>query len=639
MKALFSRAVLAFILFALFLVSGFQNCASSFRSTTQPIKTPGASVKDPWATGSEDGGGSDNDGGNGFPGYDGDDDNNTGGDKCAASTRSFNVIATTTSNAVYNYSASYKMDALCSDIEKDKYAFIMAKVNNVNHLYNPSSRTWTPLSSITSYNSYALQLPKTENQYPFTFFNFSSVDLVELGGSELFAGYGVGSNVSAAVNEMLAYRDTSHPNGRYNRVMQVPSQETSIAIVTNGTAESNFTATATVLVRQADYNKEGYFFIAARTPEPPVGTANPPPPTWFLYDGTTWTEYTPGVIKTVGAKQALKNKTLSLSYNAKTKDVAGWWLYAGYGASETLSTAFAAFETNSQRTRNQNQYIISTSALDENNWRVQHNVISSALKDFTVTARTTVATAHKDLKGYVLMAALLGDNAWVLKPGNPRDPNNPFDPNDPNRSMWILWDGKMEGFGAPYKLSEKSDQTIYMVKNSDITSLGGAKVLVGYGVGDNIIAAVEECLGKVRYNEIITVEKQLFSASITVPQTYDVNSTVVNLNVSINIYPDYLDYDKTDYYYYLAAVSPDGTQLFAFSSALGGWVLYDSTKPEQMYMNKPSPDLLKNYSKTFQFSGKDLALYKGFTLFTGYGTTVQDMIDRKHMNQTGVVVK
>ena len=355
MKALFSRAVLAFIFFTIFLVSGFQNCASSFRSTTQPITTPGASVKDPWVDGSgneddEDGGGDT------FPGYDpdpGDDDDDTTGDKCLGSTRTFNVTTNTTSNAVYNYSASFRMDALCVDIEKDKHAFMMAKLNNVNYLYNPTTKGWVALSTITTFNAYALQLPKTAAQYPFNFANFTNLDLVELGGAEVYAGYGLGSSISAAVTEMLAYRDTAHASGRYNRVMQVPSQETSIAIVTNGTAESNFSASATVLVRQSDYNKQGFFFIAARTPEPAAGTVNPPAPIWFLYDGTTWTEYAAGVIKTVGAKQALKNKTLSLSYNAKTKDVAGWWLYAGYGIGETAATAFDLFVSNSQRTRGQ----------------------------------------------------------------------------------------------------------------------------------------------------------------------------------------------------------------------------------------------------------------------------------------------
>jgi hypothetical protein len=604
MKTLFSRAVLVLIFLSIVLVSSFQNCADTYRSAGF-IAASSSSIKDPVTDDDDD---NNNDGLGGSPEFPVDPGTGPvgGTPSCEGSTKIFNVIVETTASSVFDYSAKYKMDVACPDIVKDKFAFMVLKWNNVNYLYNPTSKGWAVWNGTTgSLSAFAISLPKIASQYPFNYFNFASMDFVELGGAQVYSGYGIGSTADAAANEMLAYRDSTHAAGRYNLVYQVPLQPASVVIQTFGNSASTFNASATVFVRHSDYTKQGFYFIGAGSPDGQ---------TWATYDGSGsngWVIFNGSNAVSVGGKQALKNKVLTMSATVKTADVANWHLYAGYAVGENLNAAFQIFYANSQGTRNSNPYIIPlnpSTTLDPNNWTVT-GTVSGVLASYTARANIGIATAHVNKQGFYLLGAQIGDKLHIL---------------DIAKNQWQLWDGAMASYDPANKkaLVSTTGNGITLGSNLDVTSLGGAILLAGYGVGDNILGAVNDCVANVRWKTIATIEKQSLAGVAVIPNFIKTSTALVE--VAVQIFPDYRDYGLAGKYY-IGAMSPDGATILIYNGT--SWITYNDTLSDSLYT--ASSNALTNYGKIIRTSGVELASVSGWSLMVGHGKSVKDMVDRR----------
>ncbi len=600
MKVVFKRSLLLVSFLTILLISGFQNCASKFESS-KSVAPAASTVPDPFAAANGANGTGSTTVGTPDTGSGG-----SGGATTCTASKTFNVITSTTTTSVFDYSASYKIDVACADVAKDKFAFVAAQFGGVNYVYNPNTKLWTSYVPGSDMTSFAIVLPKQISSYPFSYFSFSGLDFAELGGAKIFSGYGLGSTPKAAFDELFLFRDLTHSEGRYNVVYTVPVQPAAVSINVSSSTAAQFNADATVLVRSADYNKMGYYFIGATSPD---GLS------WYTYDGQNWAAYNANSPVSFGAKTNLKNKVLHTTYAIATGQLANYKLYAGYAASDTLAAAFTAFINNSQGTRNTDGYVIGAPA--SSNWAVTADVTGN-LVSYSVKVALTVATADLQKDGYYLLFALFENKYYILNV------------KDSTHQDWVLWDGAMAGFSGPIKLASKTGtNSLTMTANMDVTPFGGALLYAGYGVGNNIVAAVNEALAVTRWKQIATIAVQNFSGEAIIP-TYN-KTSAANVDLQFYIRPGYKDYGQAGRYY-IAASAPDGT-FYVYNGST--WILFNDVNNDLLFTDKV--DVLVNYSKKITMKGTDLAPFAGWKLYVGYGKNIQDMLDR-HLFTDGVAL-
>lgn len=149
----------------------------------------------------------------------------------------FNIISTV-SGALSNYSVKIDMTFNSADNNSAGAIFLVAAINSqyyvctngcINNqwvLFNSNSNTsdWS-LSGLKS----AVGVSNSGTTGSQTIYNYAS-DLTSVGGAEVYAGYGLGNSTSAALTEMMNYRSTYFPSGRFIKVMTVPYQNRSISI-------------------------------------------------------------------------------------------------------------------------------------------------------------------------------------------------------------------------------------------------------------------------------------------------------------------------------------------------------------------------------------------------------------------------
>lgn len=88
-------------------------------------------------------------------------------------------------------------------------------------------------------------------------------------------------------------------------------------------------------------------------------------------------------------------------------------------------------------------------------------IASGPLNALTLSARITIASADRNVDGYIYIAALLGDT-WFFLDG----------------SRWVPWRG---GAIPAYFSGALTDRTVLLADAIDATPLAGGQIIVGYG--------------------------------------------------------------------------------------------------------------------------------------------------------------
>lgn len=543
----------------------------------------------------------------------------------SAAVSEFNINSQITTSSFYNYSGKFLIRVNEQDISSNKSAFLVVSINNVLYVYNFKTSQFVDKSKITSFADYGLTLPTDECQYPYQIFEFKNADLTAFGGSVIYAGYGVGGTADLAVNDMMSFKDSRHPTGRYLELFKVPEQPASVNFINIGYEDTQLDGTANIFVRSSDYNKNGYYFLAANSSDQLI---------WFLYTGTMWVKYDGNNFASVGGMQKLKNQSINFTADVTNSQLAGFKLYAGYAVGENIAQAFNAFVANSQNSRNTVPYILQANpSLLKNalNFSINANT-SGAVSNYSINTMIKIADAHLDQAGYVFGVVQHLSDYYVL---------------DVEQKRFVKWDGVLAQFPVARNLISQTNFMTFAT-NLDVTALGGAKLYIGYGVGSSPSKAVNEMLASTRWREIATIPAQAFTGSIIIP-AYNKTSTAI-VDLDFRIFPDYKDYEKPGKYYVILS-SPDGSVYAIYTGSLasavnaGGftdytfsgvsWQGYTEAQSDSLYTYSAAS--LKNFRTKFSIRGVDLANYSGYKLYVGYGKSVKDMLVNKTFSAESVI--
>lgn len=539
---------------------------------------------------------------------------------CATSSTvsQFNIVSRVEVSSVYNYSGKFDITVSEQDLNKSKKGFLAATISGLLYIYNFRTSQFIEASKASSsgYADFGFSLPNEKCKYPYQILEFKNADLVAYGGSIIYAGYGIGETASAAAADMMSFRDASHFQGRFHQLYTVPQQPASVSFLNMGYSNTSLNGSANVFVRNTDYNKNGFYFLAAISGDQK---------TKFMYTGTSWIEYNGSNFAALGGKQQLKNQSITFKADVTNSQIAGYSLYAGYAVAENIGKAFEDFVSNAQNTRNTVPYVLKenpSQQKDPNNYNIQATV-SGPVSRYNLSSTIKIADAHIDQTGYILVVGLYAGSYYV---------------HNPNTKEWKKWDGTLANFATATPLKSQSFATT-LAANLDVTALGGTILYVGYGLGNNPALAVKEMLDNVRWKEIATIPSQSFSSStISIPSYSKTSGALVEMD--FRIYPNYQDYN-TFGKYYIVLVSPDESQKAVysgsvFSSSLSeglvehvfsnptSWNLWSPEQSDSLF-TLASPGL-HNFRTRISIKGTDLANFSGYKLFVGYGKSINDML-------------
>jgi len=265
--------------------------------------------------------------------------------------RVFDVIENI-SGALYSYSVKIDMEFNEADIHQKGAIFLFAQLGSRTIVCtNPCTSTsqwkeWNGAIYDWSTSGLRANVGVTSGgvEGRQTVLSMVSFDATTLGGYKVYAGYGKGNDVTAAINEMLGYRSSSLPSGRYMEVLTVPIQNRTISITGPGGGSpgplTNYNLYANIAPSYLDYGKPGYFYITIHDPGNTVRYFYRQKASggyeWVLWDGTvaglgaSYFKYDP----------LIKNEYFQFVTNLDVTAFKGWYVYAGYG--NGLSTSDAA---------------------------------------------------------------------------------------------------------------------------------------------------------------------------------------------------------------------------------------------------------------------------------------------------------
>jgi len=168
-------------------------------------------------------------------------------------------------------------------------------------------------------------------------------DLTALGGSTIYAGYGIGETAYNAVNEMLAYRSASLPGGRFLQLLTIPVQKMGFTLSGPSGGSPGALATydlwAHISPSSADYGQAGYFFVMAKNPTGTIVKMYHLNTTSNKYEWVDWD----GNVNNLGDKfykkdTAIKNEFFSVFKDDATPFI-GWSVIVGYGLGDNATDA------------------------------------------------------------------------------------------------------------------------------------------------------------------------------------------------------------------------------------------------------------------------------------------------------------
>lgn len=518
---------------------------------------------------------------------------------CSNSILSFNIYSKVTVTSVYSYSGEFKIDVNQEDLPKKKFAFLAVSTGTSLSLYNFRIGQFVDGSNISNYTDYALALSENRCDYSLKLFDFRNADFSALGGYRVLAGYGVGNTADLAATEMVK-------TVRYRELLNIPSQPASISFVNMSSATSSLSGSAFVFVSSAHQLKRGYYFLAANSKD---GSQ------WYMYSGGSWIKFDGNNFVSVNGLKELRNVSIPFSADLTNKELDGTKLYAGYAVSDSLAEAFQIFVSNSQNSRNTTPYVID-SVKNQNAMDYLVEAYSSgAVNSYSIYSKMKIAEIHKGKLGFVFGVIQFQDKYYVY---------------NKNINQFVVYDGVLAGFSSATALD--TDTSYITFANSiNVIPFGGAKLFMGYGVGNTPVVAVNEMLSATRWREIATIPIRPFSGSVTVPNYNKSSSANVEINFKLEV--DYKDYGTAGKFYVIVCTADSSTCKVLNGSS---WVTYTGGS-QDVSLYTSSNSYMDKFNYSYYISGVDLASNSGLYLYVGYGKSISEMLEKKHFSSPTII--
>jgi len=262
----------------------------------------------------------------------------------------FDVVATK-SGPLSAFNIEIKMDFNEADKTKKGALFIVAQSDKKTFVCtNPcSGNTW---KEWTGDNAVDWSISGIRDQVGISTTGLSGLqtilknkfDITSLGGYVVYAGYGVGDSVFSAINEMLSYRSSALPTGRFIDAFTVPVQKLSVSLTgpSGGPAGpvTNLDLWAQISPSSADYGKPGYYFVMAKNPDDTIKLMYGYNSSTSKYEWSNWDGNVASITSNMAYKSdsSIKNEFFQV-VKGNVSDYKGWYVYAGYGNGATISEA------------------------------------------------------------------------------------------------------------------------------------------------------------------------------------------------------------------------------------------------------------------------------------------------------------
>lgn len=278
--------------------------------------------------------------------------------------RVFNVTLTK-SGTLSEMNIKIDLELNDADYAKSGAIFIFAKLDNkIMVCKNPcSSNIWEEWQGdLTAKDWSATGFRTTLEINPLNTSGIETIlngkfDVTTLGGYSLYVGYGLGSDVSSAVNDMINFRSTTLPEGRFMHLFDVTKQAMDFKFSASGTL-TNYNLTAFVYPSYLDYGKPGYFFVYTTNPNDPAH------PSFFYYYNSTTSNYEwklwDGKMESVVAfnsDAAIMNESIPVVTNTNLTDYKDWPVVIGYGLGSDIISA-ATDCLNNKKNNSSNPFIV-----------------------------------------------------------------------------------------------------------------------------------------------------------------------------------------------------------------------------------------------------------------------------------------
>lgn len=284
--------------------------------------------------------------------------------------------------------------------------------------------------------------------------------------------------------------------------------------------------------------------------------------------------------------------------------------------------------------------------LDDPNCNKELNVFvsySGPLSKYNLQIKMNFNPADNDKSGAIFFVA------QKPKPENKAELLTLFCTNPCNDNSWKEWNGDStvdwSVSGLKPQIGALGLQAVYN-KIGDFTSLGGFKILVGYGVGSSVGASVSEMLNyrsvaypQGRFIEALRISEQNMSFSFSGPSGGSYGS-LKNYDLWVSIAPSSVDYSLAGYLFVIAQ-DPSGQvhKAYRFNSATSAyeWVDWDGNSNSLGDKFLKYDSAIKN--EFFSIYKGDATGYKDWKLYVGYGIgsnavgAGNDCINNKKFNE------
>lgn len=237
------------------------------------------------------------------------------GNTCVPAAVTSGAYSCSSTGVISSYSISANVNVASSDIGKAGAYFVVGLFGGNYYSYDGTG--WTQYNGSNATGFQTASLSNVVN-YPLA----TDANLYGYSGAQLYVGYGVGGNISASLNDLLA-------TNKFAACGQPLPAATAASFSCNNTGTAtNFNVKANAKVASADLGKPGAYFV--------VGYFGG---NYYTYDGVSWTQYN-GSNATGFSTASLADITnYSLFTNTDVTGYSGVQLYLGYGVGSSTSAA------------------------------------------------------------------------------------------------------------------------------------------------------------------------------------------------------------------------------------------------------------------------------------------------------------
>lgn len=395
-----------------------------------------------------------------------------------------------------------------------------------------------------------------------TLFDFSNLDIAGLGNLTIYAGYGLGTDSNTAFKDLISYSDALNPYGRYHNGNTIPYQGHHISLSgLNGGSTgplNDYELEARLYIRSESYGRAGYYFALASSPDS----------TQHLYatkDSTgniVWNPLPGGpsqLGKVVSGKNTyfmaapeLKNQSILLSDGSSSvktdwTNLEGFKIYFGYGVGSTPD--LAAQNMWSQKLNNaEYPHILQGSSstitpTGNGDFNLAGTISGSSLAAAKFSSTIRIDSAHLSKNGAFFLVAALNGKFYCFQ----------------STSQFALCDltspRSYSGESVVRLDADGSASTpVQQVYTGDFIPVGGAKVYLGYGVGNSVLEAFNEMMAYKsssytgRWNEIANIGFSPDVLRVAGPTGGSFGSIITSISINAFIQPEFSSDPSHRYY-------------------------------------------------------------------------------------------